>query len=268
HALAWIEGTQSTGVAACAKHFPGHGATAVDSHLGDAVDGRDWAQIAEHDLDPFRAAINAGTAQIMTSHVRFPRVDDLPATVSRRLVTDIARGELGFDGVIITDALEMAAIAERWGVPEGAVRALAAGADQLCIAEPDPTLHEAALDAIQEAVQDGILSVTRLEESSARIRRMHQRFRRVREETGAVGGADAGGAAATGVAGAGFAAARGAVAARSRMPLLEAPVVVDLYRRPKPALGRGGSGRGTPVPERCRAPVRSPAQDGAPGRAR
>ncbi|MFE5775262.1 beta-N-acetylhexosaminidase [Brachybacterium sp. NPDC056505] len=247
HAVAWIEGTQSLGVAACAKHFPGHGATAVDSHLGDAVDRRDWARIERVDLAPFRAAVDAGVAQIMTSHVRFPAFDDTPTTLSRRLVTDIARTELGFAGVIISDALEMAAIAKRVGVVDGAALALAAGVDQLCIAEPDPGLHEQVLDRLERAIADGELDVRRLEASSARIRGMHGAARQVRErrddtsplpadERWKDAGADA---------------ARRAVDATDALPALTRPVVIDLYRRPKPALEWDGWDLATLVRERC-----------------
>ncbi|MCG7310158.1 beta-N-acetylhexosaminidase [Brachybacterium sp. ACRRE] len=247
HAVAWIEGTQECGVAACAKHFPGHGATAVDSHLGDAVDRRDWKQIEEIDLAPFRAAIDARVAQIMTSHVRFPALDDTPTTLSRRLVTDIARTELGFTGVIISDALEMAAIAGRVGVAEGAAQALAAGVDQLCIAEPDPALHDRVLDRLEEAVGSGELDVAALETSSERVRAMHRAARSVRES------ANEGSPPAPRVSedGAGMTAARRAVDSTDALSTLTRPVVVDLYRRPKAALEWDGWDLATLVRDRC-----------------
>lgn len=129
HVAAYVRGTQSRHVAACAKHFPGHGATEQDSHLelptvtGDVEDG----------LEPFRAAIAAGVQTIMTAHVRVPALDDAPATLSRRIVQGLLRDELGFDGLVLADALEMKAVSATVGVEESAVRALEAGVDALCI---------------------------------------------------------------------------------------------------------------------------------------
>ncbi|MBK0331605.1 beta-N-acetylhexosaminidase [Brachybacterium sp. MASK1Z-5] len=247
HAVAWIEGTQECGVAACAKHFPGHGATAVDSHLGDAVDQRGWKQIEKIDLAPFRAAIDAGVAQIMTSHVRFPSLDDKPTTLSRRLVTDIARTGLGFTGVIISDALEMAAIASRVGVPEGAAQALAAGVDQLCIAEPDPALHDRVLDRLEEAVGSGELHVDALEASSERVRAMHRAARSIRETASEARPSTS----RVSWGAAGMDAARRAVDSTDVLSTLTRPVVIDLYRRPKAALEWDGWGLATLVTERC-----------------
>ena len=127
HVAAYVRGTQSRHVAACAKHFPGHGATTQDSHLelptvsGDVEDG----------LEPFRAAIAAGVETIMTAHVRVPALDDAPATLSRAIIGDLLRGELGFDGLVLADALEMKAVSATVGIEEAAVRALQAGVDAL-----------------------------------------------------------------------------------------------------------------------------------------
>ena len=129
HVAAYVRGTQSRHVAACAKHFPGHGATEQDSHLelptvtGDVEDG----------LEPFRAAIAAGVQTIMTAHVRVPALDDAPATLSSRVVQGLLRGELGFDGLVLADALEMKAVSATVGVEESAIRALEAGVDALIV---------------------------------------------------------------------------------------------------------------------------------------
>jgi beta-N-acetylhexosaminidase len=129
HVAAYVRGTQSRHVAACAKHFPGHGATEQDSHLelptvtGDVEEG----------LAPFRAAIGAGVQTIMTAHVRVPALDEAPATLSRRIVQGLLRETLGFDGLVFADALEMKAVSSTVGVEESAVRALEAGVDALCI---------------------------------------------------------------------------------------------------------------------------------------
>lgn len=164
HSAAAVTGLQEAGVAACAKHFPGHGATITDSHLGlPTVDGPD--------LPPFVAAIAAGTQAIMTAHIRVPTLTGAgPATFSRAVLTDLLRAELGFAGVVITDALEMEGAARAaGGVGPAAVLALAAGADLLCLgSRVDLALVEAVIASIVGAVQDGRLPVARLEEAGER----------------------------------------------------------------------------------------------------
>src|SRR5207237_1738545 len=112
-AAAWIRGMQSARVACTAKHFPGHGATDVDSHLGLPTVNDDAATIDRRDLAPFRAAIAARVAQVMTAHVRYPALDDKPGTYSKRINVDLLRGRLGFDGVLCSDALEVAGAGRR-----------------------------------------------------------------------------------------------------------------------------------------------------------
>ena len=166
HVAAFVRGTQRQGVAACAKHFPGHGDTAVDSHLDLPVVGGDLGAA----LVPFRAAIAAGVKAVMTGHLIVPALDELPATLSRRILTGLLREELGFDGLVVTDALEMRAMSGGVGVEEAAVQALAAGADALCIGHD---LHEATVDAlvdaIAEAARSGRLPLDRLEDAAARV---------------------------------------------------------------------------------------------------
>ena len=166
HVAAFVEGTQRQGVAACAKHFPGHGDTSVDSHVALPVADGDL----EAALLPFRAAIAAGVKAVMTAHVVVPELDEQPATLSRRVLNGVLRDELGFDGLVVTDALEMRAICAGIGVPEAAVRALAAGADALCLGHH---LHEEAVatvvDEIVAAVGDARLPLDRLEEAAARV---------------------------------------------------------------------------------------------------
>ncbi|MGH9067314.1 MAG: glycoside hydrolase family 3 N-terminal domain-containing protein, partial [Acidimicrobiales bacterium] len=132
HGAAAVAGFQEAGLAACAKHFPGHGATDVDSHLDLPTVERSRAGLDEIDLAPFRAAIQAGVASVMSSHVVYPAIGAEPATTSRAILTDLLRGELGYDGVVVSDALEMGAISGTVGVAEGAVAAMAAGCDLLC----------------------------------------------------------------------------------------------------------------------------------------
>ena len=171
HTATWVRGLQGTGVAACAKHFPGHGDTAVDSHLGLPVVDHDLAALRERELLPFVAAIEAGVAAVMTSHIVLRRLDpDVPATMSRRILTGLLREELGFAGVIVTDALDMAGASAGIGIPAAAVRALQAGADLLCLG-PDSEAHlDPVLDAIVAAVEAGGLSLDRLADAAARVR--------------------------------------------------------------------------------------------------
>jgi len=171
HTAAWTEGVQSTGVAACAKHFPGHGDTSQDSHVALPVASADEATLRERELVPFRAAIAAGTRTVMTSHILVPALDpDHPATFSTRILTGLLREELGFDGVIVTDALDMAGASGDRGIPAAAVASLAAGADLLCIGtrNTDAQIGDIAA-AIAAAVADGSLSSERLADAIARV---------------------------------------------------------------------------------------------------
>ncbi len=169
HVAASVEGLQSAGVAACAKHFPGHGDTSLDSHLAlPAVDSLD-----ERALVPFRAAIEAGVLSIMTAHIVVRSLGDVPATMSRELLHDLLRGELGFDGLLVTDALEMKAVSDTVGVEEGAVHAIAAGADALCLGHD---LLDASVASVRSALVDAVrskrLPEERLAEAAARVARV------------------------------------------------------------------------------------------------
>ncbi len=168
HVVAAVAGIQSAGVAACAKHFPGHGDTTVDSHLGLATAGADLAGA----LEPFRAAVAAGVATVMTGHLLVPGYGDLPATLNPALVDGLLRAELGFDGVVVSDALEMGAIAGSVGVGEGAVLAVLAGVDALCLGgdEAGEPITDAARDALVAAVRSGRLAEGRLAAAAARVR--------------------------------------------------------------------------------------------------
>jgi beta-N-acetylhexosaminidase len=230
HVAAFVEGTQSLGVAACAKHFPGHGDTHEDSHLAlPALD-------SFPDLAPFRAAVDAGVRAVMTAHV-VVAPDEVPATVSPRVLVTL-RHELGFQGLVMTDALEMQGLAASAGVEKGAVRALAAGADALCVGHD---LHEDAVASIHaeiiEAVRDGRLSEARLAEAARRVAALAQ-------------GPDANGAPPRSV---GLEGARRAVRATSNTVLQavgEAPLVVDLVPEPGIAAGFVPYGFGDAARER------------------
>jgi beta-N-acetylhexosaminidase len=178
HAAAWVEGLQSTGVSGCAKHYPGHGLSGADAHLATPTVDVSRDELLGWYLDPFRSAIAAGVDSIMVSHDLVPRVDDVPATLSRVLITDVLRGELGYDGVVITDALEMRGVRDVAPLAEAAVRAVAAGADALCLGSASYREDvDTAADALVSAVQRGDLGVARLVEANNRVARLGRRTR-------------------------------------------------------------------------------------------
>ncbi|MGR6972622.1 glycoside hydrolase family 3 protein [Streptomyces cynarae] len=173
HTAAYVTGLQSAGVAACTKHFPGHGDTEVDSHLALPRIDADPAVLQDRDLAPFRAAITAGTRAVMSAHILVPALDpDRPATLSRRVLTDLLRDELAYGGLIVTDGMEMQAIAGTYGIERGSVLALAAGADAICVGgglADDETVRRLR-DALVAAVRSGELAEERLAEAAERVR--------------------------------------------------------------------------------------------------
>ncbi|MER5980872.1 glycoside hydrolase family 3 protein [Streptomyces sp. NPDC001857] len=173
HTSAYVTGLQSAGVAACAKHFPGHGDTAVDSHLAlPRVDAAPEV-LAGRELAPFHAAVAAGSRAVMSAHILVPALDpDRPATLSRRVLTDLLRGELGYDGLIVTDGMEMRAVAGTYGIERGSVLAVAAGADAICVGgglADDATVRRLR-DALVTAVRAGELPEERLADAAERVR--------------------------------------------------------------------------------------------------
>ncbi|MEO7752729.1 MAG: glycoside hydrolase family 3 N-terminal domain-containing protein [Terracoccus sp.] len=171
HSAAWVEGLQSVGIAGCAKHFPGHGDTVTDSHLAlPRVDAP--ADVLEaRELVPFRAAVAAGVACVMTSHIVVSAIDpDRAATFSPVLLGEVLRGRLEFEGVIVSDALDMAGASAETGVPEAAVRALSAGCDLLCLGSgTSEETHLAVVDALVVAVRSGRLDRSRVEDAARRV---------------------------------------------------------------------------------------------------
>jgi beta-N-acetylhexosaminidase len=165
---AFVHGVEENGGLATAKHFPGHGDTAADSHLDLPVIRADRERLERVELVPFRAAIAAGTGSVMTGHLSIPALEpgpDTPATLSSSILTGLLRKELGFEGLVVTDAMDMGGITVRFAPGEAAVRAVAAGADALLM-PPEP---DAAFEALRTAVKSGRISRERLEASVRRI---------------------------------------------------------------------------------------------------
>jgi beta-N-acetylhexosaminidase len=228
HAAAAVSGLQEAGVAACAKHFPGHGATVADSHLELPTVDAPADLLRARELPPFIAALEAGARAVMTAHIRVPVLTgDAPATFSRAALVDLLRDELGFTGVVVTDALEMRGSTDHaGGIPQAAVLALAAGCDLLCIgAAVDATLVEATASGIVDAILDGRLPLTRVEEAAERVAALSEWT-----STGGRGGWDA--------ADLGYLAARGAVRVEGSLDGITGPLVVQLESESSIAAGR------------------------------
>jgi len=173
---ALIRGLQDGGVAACAKHFPGHGDTEVDSHLDLPAVDHERPRLEEVELRPFRKAIEAGVATIMTAHVLVRELDDrLPATLSPRVLTALLRKEMGYGGVVVGDDLEMKAVAERWPPAISAVLAAKAGCDILPVCK-GPEAQVAALEAVIHALEAEEIPWPEMDDVGDRIRRLKERF--------------------------------------------------------------------------------------------
>ena len=168
-ANAMIDGLHSAGIMACIKHFPGHGDTSGDSHDGYVSISKSWEELLQCELIPFINALDK-TDLVMAAHISTPYItgDGLPASLSPTMLTDKLRGELGYDGVIITDSLAMGAITQNYSSAESSVLAFTAGADLLLM----PYDYIAAYEGILSAVQNGEISMARLDESVLRILRL------------------------------------------------------------------------------------------------
>jgi len=172
-----IRELQQAGVAACGKHFPGHGDTSVDSHLDLPLVEHPPDRIRRVECVPFQAAIDADVAFVMTAHVLVPSFDgERPATLAPSIVGGLLRGELGFGGVILSDDLEMKAVADRYDVPEAAVQAIAAGCDGLLVCSGSVERQAATLEALVYAVESQRLPLARVEDALERHRRAKVRF--------------------------------------------------------------------------------------------
>lgn len=251
HTAAAVAGLQGAGVAACTKHFPGHGRTGTDTHEAIATIEGGLDDLRLRDLPPFEAAIRAGTLAIMPSHLRVPELTgDLPATVSGAALTGLLRGELGFTGVIVSDALEMRATRDMFGIPRAAVLAVAAGTDLLCLGR-DGTEDEylAVRQALVAAVRDGALDGARLEEAADRVARLRGGLARTRRDPDGDGVPDDG--AVRGPADRariGLAAARRAARVSGPQRTLRHPVIIEVEPRENIAAGRFGWGLGPWAP--------------------
>ncbi|GDY30255.1 glycoside hydrolase family 3 protein [Gandjariella thermophila] len=222
HVAAFVAGVQSTGVASCAKHFPGHGAATADSHTELPELPRTPAQLRDTELVPFRAAVRAGVRAVMTGHLVVPEWGPEPATLNPCAI-GVLRDEIGFTGTVITDALDMKAVSGSAGMADGAVRALVAGVDGLCVGgefTEEATVTWLA-DALVAAVVAGQLPEDRLAEAAKRVADL--------------------GAAPAAVSGhdpeLGRLAAERALRVRGRLDLPRPPLVVDLVVPPTIAVG-------------------------------
>src|SRR6185295_15954058 len=169
-ALAFWRGLRGAGLVGCGKHYPGHGDTQTDSHHELPVVAHDADRLRAVELAPFAAAARAGLEAFMTAHVLYPALDpDRPATLSRRIATDVLRGELGFQGVLVSDDLGMKAVADRYSIEELAVQAIDAGCDHLLVRQP-AARQRAAFEAIVHAAEARSDMRARVEESAARVR--------------------------------------------------------------------------------------------------
>lgn len=171
-----IRGLQDHGLIACGKHFPGHGDTSLDSHLDLPSVHHNEERIRSVEMLPFQRALLSGLETVMTAHVLYPALDTvLPATLSRRIIQNILREELRFNGVVFTDDLEMKAVEDRWGIEHASVLAVNAGVDALIICH-DPAKQEKGLHAVIDAVEKGEIPVERIEEAAARILDLKRRW--------------------------------------------------------------------------------------------
>jgi beta-N-acetylhexosaminidase len=236
HVTAAVAGLQGAGVAACAKHFPGHGSTASDSHLALATVTGTLADLRVRDLPPFAAAIAGGTLAMMPGHLRVPELTgDLPATLSPAAVTGLLRGELGFDGTVICDALEMKAASAVSGIPEAAVLAVIAGVDLLCLGrDTDEAMYHAVRTALADAVASGRLAGDRLAEAADRVAALRAWLADAREEAGRPAAPNAAEGAEIGLL-----AARRALRRSGPIPgVLVDPLVVEVEPEENIAAGR------------------------------
>ena len=160
-----VQGFHDEGMICTLKHFPGHGDTAEDSHYSSAYVKKTKEQLQQEEWVPFKAGIEAGADMVMVGHQIVPEIEEVPATVSKVIVTDILRGELGFEGVVVTDSLKMAAVNSNYSSEDLVIKCIEAGSDMLL----DPSNFRSAAKAVVAAVDSGVISEERIDESVKRI---------------------------------------------------------------------------------------------------
>ena len=169
-----LEGLESHPIYGCIKHFPGHGATLGDTHNGYAYTDKTWEELKSSDVIPFQRCMEEGISFVMVGHISLPQAagDDVPASCSRTVIQDYLRGELGYDGIVLTDALNMAAVVDQYTSAQAAVKALQAGNDMLLM----PSDFRSAYQGVLDAVAQGTITEERLEESVMRILKVKMRL--------------------------------------------------------------------------------------------
>ena len=169
-----IKGLHESGIMSCAKHFPGHGDTKGDTHYEFVYVEKTWDELLDCEIIPFTAAMDADTDMIMVAHIAARNVTDdgLPSSMSKEMITDRLRGELGYKGVVITDSMAMGAVADKYSPAEAAVKSIQAGADIILMPED----YKAAFQGVLDAVNNGTISQERLDESVLRILNLKQQY--------------------------------------------------------------------------------------------
>ena len=175
--VGYSRGIESELVITAVKHFPGHGNVCADTHVGVAVNGADKETYFKTELMPFERAFQAGAGAIMTAHVVLSAFSDAPSTLSYEVVTGLLREKLQFEGIVITDALSMGAISNIYPHGEEAVKAILAGCDQLLYYQPDYKVIEKAVDAVYAAVESGVITEERINESIERITGQKEKYK-------------------------------------------------------------------------------------------
>jgi len=171
--VSYLNGLDSAGIVGTLKHFPGHGDVKADTHFGYAQTNKTWKELLKCEMVPFKAGIDAGAQMIMTAHIAVPKVtgDDLPSTLSPVILQDKLRDELGFDGVIVTDAMDMGAITKQFSNTEATIKAIQAGVDIILC----PQDFVEAFDAVVKAVEKGEIEESRIDESVHRILKLKKK---------------------------------------------------------------------------------------------
>ncbi len=178
-----MKGIRSQGMISVVKHFPGHGDTAEDSHVGLPVVESDMERLKSFELQPFFSAVESKADAIMVAHILFPKIDrDNPASLSRVFITDILRGEMGFDGVVITDDMTMGAIAENYDIGEAAVKSINAGSDIILVCH-DYSKQVAVIEALLQAARNGTISEETVNSSVYRILKLKEKYGLSDEQT-------------------------------------------------------------------------------------